>query len=199
MQRGSLPRINRKEVGRSLVLEWRRVLGWCRGEPKCDVKESVEMDIQAIINRSKSDQYVNKYVVDMDDMAQLVEEIEHLQFENEIIRRNRTNQERKDFNRIQQLENEIKTLKSLMKFNGQEVSKRIQELKTANDLLHLENKEYEEALKFYAIKENYECDDETLNPSVSYIHIVDMDSGEKAREALGEAIVEELNSQTKND
>ena len=44
---------------------------------------------------------------------------------------------------------------------------------------------YEKALKFYANKEHYECDDETLNPSVSYIHIVDMDEGEEARKALG--------------
>jgi hypothetical protein len=80
-----------------------------------------------------------------------------------------------------------------------ETTERIQGLETANGLLHMENKEYEEALKFYANKENYECDDETLNPAINYIHIVDMDSGEKAREALGEAIVEELNSQTQND
>jgi hypothetical protein len=43
---------------------------------------------------------------------------------------------------------------------------------------------YEEALKFYANKENYECDDESLNPAVSYIHIVDMDEGDKARQVL---------------
>lgn len=44
---------------------------------------------------------------------------------------------------------------------------------------------YEEALKFYANKENYECNDETLNPAVSYIHIIDMDEGDRARKALG--------------
>jgi hypothetical protein len=44
---------------------------------------------------------------------------------------------------------------------------------------------YEKALKFYANKENYECDNEELNPVVSYIHIVDMDGGENARKALG--------------
>jgi hypothetical protein len=44
---------------------------------------------------------------------------------------------------------------------------------------------YEKALKFYADKENYECDDSELDPSVSYIHIVDMDEGSKARKALG--------------
>lgn len=44
---------------------------------------------------------------------------------------------------------------------------------------------YEKALKFYANKENYECDDESLNPAVSYIHIIDTDEGNEARKALG--------------
>jgi hypothetical protein len=48
------------------------------------------------------------------------------------------------------------------------------------------NERHTKALKFYAKKENYECEDDTLDPSVSYIHIVDMDSGEEARKALGE-------------
>jgi hypothetical protein len=139
---------------------------------------------------------------DFNWLIKQAEEVEHLQFENEIIRRNRTTQERKDFNRIKQLEGEIQTLKSLAKINSEgyrEQTERLQALRTANDLLHLENQEYEKALKFYAKKENYECDDETLNPAVSYIHIVDMDSGEMAREALGEAIVEELNSKSLNE
>jgi hypothetical protein len=83
---------------------------------------------------------------DVKFVPELFEEVEHLQFENEIIRRNRTVQERKDFNRIKQLENEIKTLKSLMKIKGEETTFRIQGLETANDLLHKENQEYEKAL-----------------------------------------------------
>jgi len=44
---------------------------------------------------------------------------------------------------------------------------------------------YEEALKFYADKENYEVVTEGLDPMFSYVHIIDTDEGDKARKALG--------------
>lgn len=43
---------------------------------------------------------------------------------------------------------------------------------------------FEKALKFYADKENYECVDDRLDHTVSYIHIVDTDEGYTARKAL---------------
>jgi regulator of replication initiation timing len=87
--------------------------------------------------------------IEKSDLDWLVEEVEHIQFENETIRRNHTTQERKDFNRIKQLENEIKTLKSLAKINSdgyREQTERLQAVKTANDLLHMENEEFIKAL-----------------------------------------------------
>lgn len=53
------------------------------------------------------------FVITTETVRELIEEVEHLKFENDLIRRNRTTQERKDFNRIKQLEAEIETLKSM--------------------------------------------------------------------------------------
>jgi hypothetical protein len=117
----------------------------------------------------------------------LIEEVEHLQFENDLIRRNRTTQERKDFNRIKQLEGEIQTLKSLAKINSEgyrEQTERLQALRTANDLLHMENQEYEKAL-INIIK---------TEERLGIVTVSDI-----AKEALGEASVEDLNSQNQND
>jgi hypothetical protein len=44
---------------------------------------------------------------------------------------------------------------------------------------------YEKALEFYANKEHYYVPlDEMLDPTFDYIHLVDMDEGDKARKAL---------------
>jgi predicted DNA-binding protein len=111
------------------------------------------MDIEKSKEIIKSNYPPENYTMLREALDWLLEEVEHLQFENETIRRNRTTQERKDFNRIKQLE-------------------------TANDLLHLENQEYEKALIEIVKTEE----------RLGIVTVSDI-----AKEALGEEIVEELN------
>ncbi|MFZ7945695.1 hypothetical protein [Neobacillus sp. 19] len=108
------------------------------------------MDIQEVRKRYEG-AYIEDYGdfeivhVDKKELDWLIEEVQHLQFENETIRRNRTTQERKDFNRIKQLEGEIKTLKSIAQL-------KVEELRRALELSHSLAEElikYKEVMKKY--------------------------------------------------
>jgi len=78
----------------------------------------------------------------------------------------------------------IETIKSHQKEVDKLHTRRIKELFELSEMDEEKLMKYEQVLKFYADKEHYKVFGNRSNGEYEYIHIVDMDEGEKARKAL---------------
>jgi regulator of replication initiation timing len=85
--------------------------------------------------------------------------------------------------RIEKENEELKRFKEIVLEENRELTSEKNTLQTINENLIEKSNRHEKALQFYANKEHYEVY-ENVDPTDSYVHLVDMDEGDEARKAL---------------
>jgi predicted RNase H-like nuclease (RuvC/YqgF family) len=133
----------------------------------------------------KNDLY-NLDFPEVDWLIEQAEKVERVEKENEKLER---------FKEIVLEENkELTSEKNILQAINQKLNEEVEKMSNEKELIELLLKEnnnlrekidqYEKALKFYADKENYEVLKQ-VDPTTDYIHLIDMDEGDKARRVLG--------------